>query len=180
MNGPLGGPGAPALAQLAWLRFGPPSDPRLFLQTYKKWSSEGRGGRRGHDAPMIAYDALLGAGSSWEELCWRAMFHGGERSFSDGLGLRGGQHPFSSQSILTGCPRFQAPGNPRMRCISGQGAGSGVPVRGSPRLQAGHGAPSGVLRSERGESVVFRWLECGAPPPRGGCSESTQSPPAAM
>nr|XP_051697645.1 inactive ADP-ribosyltransferase ARH2 isoform X2 [Oryctolagus cuniculus] len=47
-------------------------------KTYKKWSSEGRGGRRGHDAPMIAYDALLAAGSSWDELCRRAMFHGGE------------------------------------------------------------------------------------------------------
>ncbi|KAM6178737.1 inactive ADP-ribosyltransferase ARH2 isoform 2-T2 [Rhynchocyon petersi] len=47
-------------------------------KTYKKWSSEGRGGRRGHDAPMIAYDALLGAGNDWTELCNRAMFHGGE------------------------------------------------------------------------------------------------------
>ncbi|KAM4701537.1 inactive ADP-ribosyltransferase ARH2 [Discoglossus pictus] len=45
---------------------------------YKKWSSEGRGGRRGHDAPMIAYDALLGAGGDWKELCSRAMLHGGE------------------------------------------------------------------------------------------------------
>ncbi|XP_033033030.1 uncharacterized protein LOC117063467 isoform X5 [Trachypithecus francoisi] len=47
-------------------------------KTYRKWSSEGRGGRRGHDAPMIAYDALLAAGDSWTELCHRAMFHGGE------------------------------------------------------------------------------------------------------
>nr|KAF6427912.1 hypothetical protein HJG63_008385 [Rousettus aegyptiacus] len=47
-------------------------------KTYKKWSSEGRGGRRGHDAPMIAYDALLGARNNWTELCYRAMFHGGE------------------------------------------------------------------------------------------------------
>ncbi|KAK1170020.1 protein ADP-ribosylarginine hydrolase-like protein 1 [Acipenser oxyrinchus oxyrinchus] len=45
---------------------------------YKRWSSEGRGGRRGHDAPMIAYDALLSAGSDWKQLCNRAMFHGGE------------------------------------------------------------------------------------------------------
>lgn len=52
------------------------------LQTYKKWSSEGRGGRRGHDAPMIAYDALLAAGSDWTELCQRAMFHGGKMSSS--------------------------------------------------------------------------------------------------
>lgn len=27
---------------------------------------------------MIAYDALLAAGSDWAELCRRAMFHGGE------------------------------------------------------------------------------------------------------
>ncbi|KAG9349650.1 hypothetical protein JZ751_028098 [Albula glossodonta] len=40
--------------------------------------AEGRPGRRGHDAPMIAYDALLASGSDWTELCKRAMFHGGE------------------------------------------------------------------------------------------------------
>lgn len=69
------------------------SDPWLSLQTYKKWSSEGRGGRRGHDAPMIAYDALLGAGSNWTELCHRAMFHGGEISFFNGLERPRSQHP---------------------------------------------------------------------------------------
>ncbi|XP_067848546.1 inactive ADP-ribosyltransferase arh2 [Heptranchias perlo] len=47
-------------------------------QVYKEWSSEGVGGRRGHDAPMIAYDALLSAGSHWTELCNHAIFHGGE------------------------------------------------------------------------------------------------------
>jgi len=53
--------------------------PTSFLpQTYRRWSSEGRGGRRGHDAPMIAYDALLGCGGDWTELCNRSMFHGGE------------------------------------------------------------------------------------------------------
>lgn len=30
---------------------------------------------------MIAYDALLAAGSDWAELCKRAMFHGGEEDF---------------------------------------------------------------------------------------------------
>lgn len=72
--------------------FDPRSDPWLFLQTYRKWSSEGRGGRRGHDAPMIAYDALLGARNNWTELCHRAMFHGGDISFFNGSGLPGGQH----------------------------------------------------------------------------------------
>ncbi|XP_042348434.1 protein ADP-ribosylarginine hydrolase-like protein 1 [Plectropomus leopardus] len=54
---------------------------------YKRWSSEGLAGRRGHDAPMIAYDALLAAGSDWAELCKRAMFHGGE---SEATGLIAG------------------------------------------------------------------------------------------
>ncbi|OCT58297.1 hypothetical protein XELAEV_18002235mg [Xenopus laevis] len=40
---------------------------------YNKWSLDGWAGRSGHDAPMIAYDALLGAGDSWEELCSRSM-----------------------------------------------------------------------------------------------------------
>jgi ADP-ribosylarginine hydrolase len=36
---------------------------------------------------MIAYDALLGAGDSWEELCYRGMFHGGD---SDSTGVMAG------------------------------------------------------------------------------------------
>uniref|UniRef100_A0A8C9TM05 Inactive ADP-ribosyltransferase ARH2 n=1 Tax=Scleropages formosus TaxID=113540 RepID=A0A8C9TM05_SCLFO len=51
--------------------FGTPPSPTLPL-------SEGRAGHMGHDAPMIAYDALLASGSDWSELCKRAMFHGGE------------------------------------------------------------------------------------------------------
>lgn len=42
---------------------------------------------------MIAYDALLGAGNNWTELCHRAMFHGGEIPFFNGLELPRGQHP---------------------------------------------------------------------------------------
>uniref|UniRef100_A0A8C4QBZ6 ADP-ribosylhydrolase like 1 n=1 Tax=Eptatretus burgeri TaxID=7764 RepID=A0A8C4QBZ6_EPTBU len=57
--------------------FPEPYGPAERDQAYKQWSSEGRGGRRGHDAPMIAYDALLGAGGDWKELCYRAMFHAG-------------------------------------------------------------------------------------------------------
>ncbi len=41
-------------------------------------------GACGHDAPMIAYDALLGCGNSWPELCLRAMLHGGD---SDSTGI---------------------------------------------------------------------------------------------
>ncbi|XP_076804199.1 inactive ADP-ribosyltransferase arh2-like [Clavelina lepadiformis] len=52
-------------------------------KVYRSWSSEGQAGRRGHDAPMIAYDALLAAhqsknGNLWENVCHRAMIHGGE------------------------------------------------------------------------------------------------------
>ncbi|XP_071612494.1 ADP-ribosylarginine hydrolase [Heliangelus exortis] len=45
---------------------------------YTSLSYDGWGGSSGHDAPMIAYDALLGAGDSWVELAHRAFFHGGD------------------------------------------------------------------------------------------------------
>ncbi|XP_072925248.1 ADP-ribosylhydrolase ARH1-like [Hemitrygon akajei] len=45
---------------------------------YASVSYSGWGGASGHDAPMIAYDAILGSGDSWEELCNRAVFHGGD------------------------------------------------------------------------------------------------------
>ncbi|GCB75464.1 hypothetical protein scyTo_0019013, partial [Scyliorhinus torazame] len=45
---------------------------------YTSVSYSGWGGASGHDAPMIAYDAILGSGSSWEELCNRGVFHGGD------------------------------------------------------------------------------------------------------
>ncbi|KAM9424230.1 ADP-ribosylhydrolase ARH1-like [Pholidichthys leucotaenia] len=47
-------------------------------EAYKSFSFLGWGGSSGHDAPMIALDALLGAGSDWEELMSRATFHGGD------------------------------------------------------------------------------------------------------
>ncbi|KAM8876327.1 ADP-ribosylhydrolase ARH1-like isoform 1-T1 [Synchiropus picturatus] len=45
---------------------------------YKSFSLFGWAGDSGHDSPMIALDALLGAGSDWEELMSRAAFHGGD------------------------------------------------------------------------------------------------------
>ena len=54
---------------------------------YRKISFDGQGGASGHDAPMIAYDALLGSRNDWEELCRRAMFHGGD---SDSTGAIAG------------------------------------------------------------------------------------------
>lgn len=35
---------------------------------------------------MVAYDALLAAGTDWSELCKRAMFHGGESCSKDARG----------------------------------------------------------------------------------------------
>ena len=54
---------------------------------YKSVSYNGCGGASGHDAPMIAYDALLGAGASWEELCLRGVLHGGD---NDSTGIIAG------------------------------------------------------------------------------------------
>ena len=54
---------------------------------YRSISFSGCGGASGHDAPMIAYDAILGAGESWSELCKRGMFHGGD---SDSTGILAG------------------------------------------------------------------------------------------
>ncbi|KAM9204234.1 ADP-ribosylarginine hydrolase [Mergus octosetaceus] len=45
---------------------------------YTSLSYNGWAGSSGHDAPMIAYDALLGAGDSWTELAHRAFFHAGD------------------------------------------------------------------------------------------------------
>eukprot|EP01119_Soliformovum_irregulare_P009128 TRINITY_DN22272_c0_g1_i1.p2 TRINITY_DN22272_c0_g1~~TRINITY_DN22272_c0_g1_i1.p2 ORF type:complete len:296 (+),score=71.25 TRINITY_DN22272_c0_g1_i1:994-1881(+) len=47
---------------------------------YKSVSWRGWGGASGHDAPMIAYDALLGAGDNWEQLALRGILHGGGTS----------------------------------------------------------------------------------------------------
>ena len=38
----------------------------------------GWGGSSGHDAPMIAYDALLGCDGDWQELLSRGAFHCGD------------------------------------------------------------------------------------------------------
>ena len=45
---------------------------------YVRWALGGWAGRSGHDAPMVALEALLAAGDSWEELCARAVLHGGD------------------------------------------------------------------------------------------------------
>ena len=40
---------------------------------YRNWA-----GSSGHDAPMIAYDALLASCNDWEKLCKHGMLHGGD------------------------------------------------------------------------------------------------------
>lgn len=50
----------------------------------KSVSFSGWGGSSGHDAPMIAYDAYMGAAGDWTELCYRSMFHAGD---SDSTGV---------------------------------------------------------------------------------------------
>ncbi len=40
---------------------------------YKSVSFEGWGGSSGHDAVLIAYDALLGCAGNWNELCLRGI-----------------------------------------------------------------------------------------------------------
>lgn len=58
-------------------------------EAYKSFSLSGWAGRSGHDAPMIALDALLGAGSDWEELMSRAGFHGGQTVVSQKSNMAG-------------------------------------------------------------------------------------------
>ena len=65
-------------------QFPPDYGPSERDKFYKSVSFSGWGGSSGHDAPMIAYDALLSCGESWEELCKRGMFHGGD---SDSTGI---------------------------------------------------------------------------------------------
>jgi len=45
---------------------------------YKEISFSGWGGSSGHDSVIIAYDALLAAKDSWEDLILRAALHGGD------------------------------------------------------------------------------------------------------
>jgi ADP-ribosylarginine hydrolase len=45
---------------------------------YKSFTGNKWAGSAGHDSVLIAYDALLGCGGDWRELCHRAMLHGGD------------------------------------------------------------------------------------------------------
>ncbi|XP_035169914.1 protein ADP-ribosylarginine hydrolase-like, partial [Oxyura jamaicensis] len=45
---------------------------------YLGWALGGWPGRSGHDAPMVALEALLAAGGCWATLCHRGVLHGGD------------------------------------------------------------------------------------------------------
>ncbi|XP_040399552.1 protein ADP-ribosylarginine hydrolase-like isoform X2 [Cygnus olor] len=45
---------------------------------YLGWALGGWPGRSGHDAPMVALEALLAAGGCWAALCHRGVLHGGD------------------------------------------------------------------------------------------------------
>ncbi|KAM5281493.1 ADP-ribosylarginine hydrolase [Ctenodactylus gundi] len=70
LRGILDGTSAPAFPQ--------PFGVKERDEFYTSLSYSGWGGSSGHDAPMIAYDAILAAGPSWKELAHRAFFHGGD------------------------------------------------------------------------------------------------------
>ena len=54
---------------------------------YKSLAFRSWGGSSGHDAPMIAYDALLASGDDWVKLCKHGMLHSGN---NDSTGVIGG------------------------------------------------------------------------------------------
>ncbi|KAM8982817.1 ADP-ribosylhydrolase ARH1-like [Ara ararauna] len=65
---------------------------------YGQWALQGWPGRSGHDAPMVALEALLAAGGAWGELCGRAALHGGDSDSTGAIaaglwGLRWGLGP---------------------------------------------------------------------------------------
>lgn len=105
------------------------------------------------------------------------MFHGGEISFFNGPGLRGGRHPLLVPehsvrlSEVSGMREPQNVGASLGRVLAP--AYSCMDLTGCRQVTV---LPQGVLRSELGENVVLGWLECRAPPPRGCCLESTQIP----
>ncbi|NWU55394.1 ADPRH hydrolase, partial [Dromas ardeola] len=82
---------------------GPPKVPPLPSPAerdaaYLGWALEGWPGRSGHDAPMVALEALLAAGGSWGDLCARGVLHGGDSDSTGTIaagcwGLRGGLAP---------------------------------------------------------------------------------------
>ncbi|XP_055501361.1 LOW QUALITY PROTEIN: uncharacterized protein LOC129703196 [Leucoraja erinacea] len=72
------------------------SDKAIFPKTYnieeqnklfRHWCSESTGKDKGLETTLIAYDALLFAGSDWKKMCYSAMFHRGE---SDATGAIAG------------------------------------------------------------------------------------------
>ncbi|XP_072111320.1 uncharacterized protein [Mobula birostris] len=70
------------------------SDKAIFPKTYnieernklfRRWHSESTGKDKGLETTLIAYDALLFAGTDWEKLCYSAMFHRGESAVTGAI-----------------------------------------------------------------------------------------------
>ncbi|KAM6107062.1 ADP-ribosylhydrolase ARH1-like [Phoenicopterus ruber ruber] len=86
-----------------WRVVGPPQVPALPSPAerdaaYLGWALEGWPGRSGHDAPMVALEALLAAGGCWGDLCARGVLHGGDSDSTGTIaagcwGLREGLAP---------------------------------------------------------------------------------------
>ncbi|KAM8794248.1 ADP-ribosylhydrolase ARH1-like [Eudromia elegans] len=59
-------------------RLPPARDAAARDAAYAAWALGGWAGRSGHDAPMVALEALLEAGPAWGPLCDAAALHGGD------------------------------------------------------------------------------------------------------
>lgn len=68
---------------------------------YNKCSFSGWGGSSGHDAPMIAWDAMLFAKNDWNTLMYHATIHGGD---SDSTGVMAGAW-YGALYGFTGVPK---------------------------------------------------------------------------
>eukprot|EP01132_Coremiostelium_polycephalum_P004643 gene4643-5801_t len=66
--------------------FPEPYGPEEREKFYEAVSFDGWGGSSGHDSVIIAYDALLGAGDSWEEMVERGIIHGGDSDSTGSIG----------------------------------------------------------------------------------------------
>ncbi|XP_068785477.1 ADP-ribosylhydrolase ARH1-like isoform X3 [Struthio camelus] len=79
-------------------RLPPLADPAERDAAYAAWALGGWAGRSGHDAPMVALEALLAAGPRWAELCARGALHSGDSDSTGAIaaglwGLRHGLAP---------------------------------------------------------------------------------------
>jgi len=80
-TGNLGPPVSPHKKTPSGPNFPPDFDTILCREHFiKNVSFRGWGGSSGSDSVIIAYDALLWAGSDWEKLCQYGCLHGGKNN----------------------------------------------------------------------------------------------------